>query len=230
MAEPVLALIVDIVDSRHLEDRLAAEREIREAFLLAEGHVTFIRSLWPTVGDEFQAVLPSVGEALLATSVVRLALAQSVDVRFGLGWGDARPIDEQAPDGTQDGSAWWRAREAISSAGHRQKSGSPYVRSWFADGAARPSEQARECSWSSCEADLTGASVVNSYLLMRDQLISTMKPRSRRLALGALLGRTQTEQAAEEGIGQGAVSQNLSKSGGAALRDGLRLFQKARLS
>ena len=45
-----------------------------------------------------------------------------------------------------------------------------------------------------------------------------MKPRSRRLLLGMVLGSPQAELAAEEGVSQSAVSQNLAASGAYAIK------------
>ena len=58
---------------------------------------------------------------------------------------------------------------------------------------------------------------LNAHLLLRDHLIDTMSPRARRLAAGTLSGATQSELAARERISQSAVSQNLRRSGAAAL-------------
>lgn len=59
--------------------------------------------------------------------------------------------------------------------------------------------------------------LVNSFLLLRDSLISSMRPRDRRLIMGALSGASQLDLAQREGISQSAVSQSLRRSGGAAL-------------
>lgn len=201
MTSSNVAVLVDIVRSRELDDRAGAQGAVRRAFDLA-GHGSeagVVRSLWPTVGDEFQAVYTDVAAALRATAVVRLALPEEVDCRFGLGRGDIREIEQSGSGSIQDGSAWWNARAAIEEAHRREDRRNPYLRGWFVSD------------------DRSGDGVVNAYLLMRDALIGGMGPRERRLAGGVMLGRAQSELAGEEGISQSAVSQRLRKSGGAAL-------------
>lgn len=202
MSDSVIALIVDIVRSRELEDRVSAQRSIRDAFERASEERPARRQLWPTVGDEFQAIFFTLNDALLTTSLVRLLLPEEVDCRFGLGRGQTVDVDERAPGTIQDGSAWWNAREAIEETHRREHGNEPYLRSWFvADDAA----------------ETGGMSLVNSFLLLRDASISSMKPRDRRLTAGKLLGDSQSELARREKITQSAVSQSLKRSGGAVL-------------
>lgn len=106
----VAALLVDLVSSR------SGERgRLHEAVLAATDAVNdaveAIDPLHPTVGDELQGVYPGVGAALAASFTLRLALAPEHQARFGIGVGELRVIDRAR--GIQDGSAWWRAREAI---------------------------------------------------------------------------------------------------------------------
>ena len=54
-------------------------------------------------------------------------------------------------------------------------------------------------------------------LMCRDEIVSGMSRRTRRLTLGLLQGRTQSELAAAEGISQSAVSQNLQRGGSFAI-------------
>ncbi|MEJ3405007.1 SatD family protein [Rathayibacter sp. YIM 133350] len=202
-----IALIVDIVGSRQLTSRAKAQEAIRSAFERAEEHFPAELPLWATVGDEFQARFTRLGAALAITALVRLTLPGDVDCRFGIGEGDAIEV-EVNNDGSsiQDGSAWWHAREAISTGRRLQTSGHPYLRTWFA----------------SDDPSLTAA--VNALLLQRDQAISRMKSRERRLAAGLLEGNTQTQLATVERISQSAVSQTLSRSGAIALVSGLKQF------
>jgi hypothetical protein len=53
--------------------------------------------------------------------------------------------------------------------------------------------------------------------MCRDEIVSGMNDRSRRLALGILKGQTQVELARTERISQSAVSQNLQRNGALAL-------------
>ncbi|WP_419202350.1 SatD family protein [Paenarthrobacter nitroguajacolicus] len=202
MSDPVVALIVDIVNSRKLRDRLGAQQSIRSVFDDARKEHPVLRPLWPTVGDEFQAVFATLGDALLTTALVRLALPEDVDCRFGLGRGETVYVDPSAPIAIQDGSAWWNAREAIELTHRKEHKNEPYLRSWFV---------------SSNRREAGTMALVNSFLLLRDSLISSMRPRDRRLIMGALSGASQLDLAQREGISQSAVSQSLRRSGGAAL-------------
>ncbi|MBD8043660.1 hypothetical protein H9638_07515 [Arthrobacter sp. Sa2BUA2] len=202
MPDSVIALIVDIVKSRELSDRVGAQRSIREAFGQAHGARPIYRPLWPTVGDEFQAVFHTLGDALLTTTLVRLLLPEGVDCRFGLGRGITSDVDEQAPGAIQDGPAWWNAREAIEETHRREHGADPYLRSWFASDDAGAAGE---------------VSLVNGFLLLRDASISSMRPRDRRITAGVLLGVSQTELARREKITQSAVSQSLRRSGASAL-------------
>jgi len=49
--------------------------------------------------------------------------------------------------------------------------------------------------------------IVNSYLLVRDQLVTDFDGRQRRIALGELRGKSLSEIAQDEGISTSAVSQ-----------------------
>ncbi|MGO4299740.1 SatD family protein [Leifsonia sp. RAF41] len=204
-----VALIADIVGSRNLSSRSAAQDEMRAVFARADLRFPPEQPLWATVGDEFQARYPDLASALGATALVRLNLPEGLDCRFGLGMGEATEI-EPGPDGNtiQDGSAWWRAREAIVTAHRLQDRGQPSVRTWFV----------------AEDALLTAA--VAALLLQRDHTIARMKARERRLAAGLLEGRTQTELAHEERIAQSAVSQTLHRSGAIALAAGIELFSE----
>lgn len=191
-----VALIVDIVGSRDLADRPAAQQAILDAFARAHETRPFPQPLAPTVGDEFQAVFDDVPHAVWATAVGRLLLPEGVDCRFGLGLGEIRDVGPGIRGTVQDGSAWWRARAAIEEAHAREDRRNPYLRTWF---------------------DGDGAGEVNALLLLRDHAIDGMRARERRIAAAALLGRSQVEIARAEGVTQSAVSQSLRRSGAAAL-------------
>lgn len=106
----VVALVGDLVGSR------GRRREhVHEAVLAAikriNDQVPPVDPLRVTVGDEIQGVYRSLGDALHAASLLNDELFGTADMRFGLGGGDIRIIDEDR--GIQDGNAWWLAREAI---------------------------------------------------------------------------------------------------------------------
>ena len=62
--------------------------------------------------------------------------------------------------------------------------------------------------------------MANAYVLSRDQLVSSMSQRTRRLTYGRCLGRSQRDLAADEGITQSAVSQALASAGASAVVEG----------
>ena len=99
------------------------------------------------------------------------------------------------------------AREAIVEAKERESGRDPSLRTWLCGDDER-------------------APLVNAYLLSRDHLVTAMSARSRRLLLGRLQGRVQTELAAQEGISPSAVSQNLRKSGAHAVVGGAALLRR----
>ena len=196
-----VAVIVDLVDSRQIEDRRGTQAAILTAFAGitdVDGHT---QPLHATVGDEFQGVYPTLSVALEGTLLARLALPAGVDCRFGLGLGEVVDVGEGVVGAIQDGSAWWRAREAIDEAHTREDGRTPSVRSWFRSADTKNAQQ----------------SLVNAYLLARDQVVGAMSDRARRLAFGTMIGRSQAELANSEGITQSAVSQSLRRSGGASL-------------
>lgn len=204
-----VALIADIVGSRTLASRAQAQDTMRAVFRRADATFSPEEPLWATVGDEFQARYPDVASALGATALVLLTLPEGLDCRFGLGVGEATEI-EPTRDGAsiQDGSAWWRAREAIQIAHRLQDGGQPSVRTWL------------------IAEDSAVTAAVDALLLQRDHTVWRMKARERRLAAGWLEGRTQRELAAEERIAQSAVSQTLHRSGAIALAAGIELVSE----
>ncbi|MGV8882373.1 MAG: SatD family protein [Rhodoglobus sp.] len=204
-----VALLVDIVGSRDIADRAHAQDEIISAFAHAQESRRVEEPLWPTAGDEFQAVFETVSDALAVTAIARLFLPQSIDCRQGLGQGEIVDIGQTPSQRIQDGSAWWRAREAINEAHKREDRGSSYVRTWFV----------------SAEPETEFQAIVNSYLLTRDHAIHQLKSRERRIAAGLLLGHSQSAIAQQEKITQSAVSQSIQRSGVAAMLAAHRLLE-----
>jgi len=204
MDEFRVAVIIDLVDSRQLPSRAAAQEAIEQSFARVNDLIGHEQPIEATIGDEFQAVYATIAQALEATMLARLGLPEGVDCRFGLGLGNAVTVGSGAAGLLQDGSAWWLAREAIDEAHERQDSRTPSTRSWF-----RTDVKAESAGFPE--------PLVNAYLLARDQIIGSMTDRSRRIAFGAMIGRSQHDLAAEERISQSAVSQSLRRSGGASL-------------
>jgi DNA-binding CsgD family transcriptional regulator len=204
------AVITDIVRSRDLTDRVAGQKAVRAGYEAADGVVTPHESVWATAGDEFQAVYVSGARAVVATLIVRLSVSAGFDCRFGIGIGERRLIERDKGDHPiEDGSAWWYAREAIDEVHTMQTHGQRSQRTWLR--SSDPGEQ----------------NTINALLLAQDQLVSRLTDRERRIAFRYLTGAPQNLIARDEHISQSAVSQNLAKSGGTALRRAMELLLAA---
>lgn len=203
-----VAIIADIVGSRRLEDRASAQRSLDEAIARVErDHPLAQQPLRPTVGDEQQGVYPSLEAAVISILLLQLALPDDVECRFGIGIGAVRTIRSAGLE-IPEGPGWWAAREAVEIVHAKQQRATPSSRSWIVPAPEEEPSVHRE------------AVFANAYLLARDQLVVSMNERSRRLAYGRCLGRTQRELADAEGITQPAVSQALGAAGAAAVIEG----------
>ena len=204
-----IVTIADIVGSRSLPDRSAAQRAIEEAVSRVERDAPAAeRALTATVGDEFQAVHVELSAALRSLLLLQLVLPDGIELRFGVGVGAVRAVDSRT-ELISDGPGWWAARDAVDAVHRLQDRGMPRARTRV---VGAPEE----------DADMTSQiRLANAYLLARDELVGAMSTRARRLTYGRWLGRTQRELAEEEGISQPAVSQLLSAAGSAALLAGL---------
>ncbi len=205
-----IAVIADIIGSRALPDRAGAQSALDAALATVrrDGPVPET-ALHPIVGDEFQGVYRRLDDALAALLLLRLALPEGVDLRFGVGIGDVGVIPSSAGD-ISEGPAWWAARAAIEEVERMQRRTAPTLRTRV---AAAEGE------------DASALPIVNAYLLARDELIGALSERTRRLVLGRCRGVTQRELAAAEGITQPAVSQSLTTAGASAIVEGYRLLR-----
>jgi hypothetical protein len=204
----VVAVISDIVGSRALPDRAVAQRRLDDAIARVEHDLPLAtRPLRITVGDEEQGVYASLDDALASLLLLRLALPDSIQCRFGLGVGEVRTV-EVSGSAIDDGPGWWAAREAIDTVHHMQQRAAPSARTWV---VAAPGEDAVMHSVTS---------FANAYLLARDELVGAMSERTRRLVYGRCLRVTQRELAATEGITQPGVSQALAGAGAGAVIEG----------
>lgn len=211
----VVAVIADIVGSRRLEDRASAQRAFDEAIARVESeHPLAEQALRPTVGDEQQGVYRTLDHALASLLLLQLALPGGVEFRFGLGVGMIRRIDSQHGE-LSDGPGWWAAREAIEDTHARQQRAVPTSRTWIVGAPGQT------------EVMDTVITASNAYLLARDEIVSRMSERERRLAYGRFGGLSQRVLAEQEGITQPAVSKSLHGSGATALLEGLALLTGA---
>lgn len=193
----VVALIGDVVESKKAPDRRRLhERLVQTLSEVSQLH-TVRQPLAITVGDEFQGVFDTLGEALAAALRVRLALLPDIDVRIGLGRGQSETLDPER--GIQDGSAWWAARAAIESVEQRaEKAATRLVRTAYRAASGREG---------------AGDPAVTAALECRDHMIGSLSERSRRLLGGLMDDATQAELAAQEGISSSAVSQRVRADG-----------------
>src|SRR5689334_6378151 len=116
MASPMYAVIGDLVASREHASRRRAQQDLLAALAVVNDLMPAVQPLEPTIGDELQGVYDNLHDALAATVVVRLALPETMDCRFGVGVGDLEIVGTSHYGLTQDGPAWWHAREAIDTA------------------------------------------------------------------------------------------------------------------
>lgn len=198
-------MIGDIVGSRNLPDRARAQRRLLEVLDDVARLVPGVQPLEPTVADEFQGAWAGLADALRATLLVRLTLLPEIDVRCGIGQGEATVFDAERSPMLQDGSAWWAARAAIESLGRPRHAGR---RTWW-EGPGQPSGR---------------VALVNAHLLCRDALVDRLSERGWRMLGLALRGETQKQIAAAEGISESAVSQQFA-GGISAVRDAQRLLE-----
>lgn len=209
MESQAVALIVDIVGSRALDDRGAAQEQTLRSFRQVEERWRPDVAAYATVGDEFQAVYRSVEQAIFSTTVLLLLLPAELELRFGLGAGDDRVLDASGTGSIRDGSAWWRAREAIDAVKRAERSGRSQARTGYVhDGG-------------------TDEQGIRGLLLLRDHIVGGMRPRDRRIALAGLDEVPQARTAAAEGISQSAVSQSWHRSGAVSIVEMLRGFRGA---
>ena len=217
----LVAMIGDLVGSRRSTSRAEVQQHLVAALAIANDTTTSRQALAPTIGDEFQGVYADVGSALRASLVVRLALPADVDYRCGIGVGTLEIVGTSEYGHTQDGPAWWAARDAIVEAKRRESGQNKRLRSWFA--VSEPGGGVPQAAGTNRVGVDQDAALVNAYLLCRDELVSRLDARQRRLVLGVLRGTSQKELAATEGISPSAVSQSLKRAGAPAILDGTSL-------
>jgi len=192
-------LIGDLVASRRLGDRAAAQRRVGSVLGEVDGWSSGLQPLQPTVGDEFQGAFATLGEATRAALLVRLGLLPEIDVRCGIGFGEAAVFDESRRPLLQGGPGWWAARDALEWMAAPRRSG---LRTWFVG---------------------PDAALANAHLLCRDALVDRLGERGWRMLRLSLRGESQQRIAAAEGVTKSAVSQQFAR-GIAAVRDAQALL------
>jgi hypothetical protein len=207
--ELLATLIGDLVSSKQHVDRRGLQRSLKAVLDAVNERLKPVQPLELTVGDEFQGGFSSVALAARASLLVRLELlAREVggDSRYGLGHGEVTVFDAGRFPASQDGPGWWSARQAIDRAKALAESPrTSFARTCF---GYWPEEYGNKDA---------NAAAVEAFLLCQDATVAQMNPRQRRLLLGLMRGRPQAQLAADEGITQSAVSQNLRRSGAFAI-------------
>ena len=196
-------LIGDLIGSRGSTDR----RRLHATFAAVLDRVnTELRPPTPVrmqVGDEYQGVFASLGDALHASLTVRLAMLPGADVRHGIGRGSIEVLSEDPR--VEDGPGWWAARSAIERVEEAERRpGERSLRTAYVDGhdAAVPGSE---------------ESAVNAALVLRDHLVSGLSDRSLSVLRGLLVGESQRDLAEALEISPSAVSQRVRADGLAAI-------------
>ncbi|TQJ32440.1 SatD family protein [Microbacterium sp. SLBN-146] len=203
-----VAVLADIVGSRRLPDRAAAQSTLDGAIAQVEREFPdLVRPLRPTVGDEQQALYPDLDSAMAALLLLQLTLPEGLECRFGIGVGDVLTVPA-AGGSIPEGPGWWAARDAIEMVHSLQKRTAPRARTWVVAAERDDAHMERTTR------------LANAYLLARDEIVGSMSARARRLTYGRCRGIAQRDLAESEGITQSAVSQALAVAGAASLIQG----------
>jgi hypothetical protein len=202
----LVAVIGDVVDSRSHPDRSALQQQLRDGFSVVEAFVPATQPFTMTIGDEFQALFETVEQATAATFILQVALTGTARIRFGVGAGQVLRMADEAPY-QQDGSAWWRARQAID--------------------MVRAAERSRGTPprWATglIDAHDDSASIRQRYLQLRDHLVAGIDEVDADIVVGLMQGHTQSAIADRLGIDKGAVSRRVGRHGIAAMLFGLEV-------
>jgi hypothetical protein len=190
-----VALIGDIVGSRTSSDRQALHDHLERVLTTVNDDGPVHDPAVITLGDEFQGIYDTLGDALRASFRIRFLL-QPVDVRFGVGRGSVTTLDTGR--GIHDGPAYWNARDAIEKAAHR---------------AERAQTRTSRTAYVSPEDPPGHAEAVQAALDCLDFMIGSMSDTSRSVLGGLMEGRTQQEIATRHGISPSAVSQQVRNNG-----------------
>lgn len=191
-----VALIGDLVASRTTPDRQAVHDQLSRVLISTNQRHLAVHPALITLGDEFQGVYAELGTAVAASFAIRLALADTVEVRFGLGRGEVHTLD--ADHGIRDGSAFWSARDAIEAAEHR----AGHARS-------RSSRTVYLCP----DEPPHQVALVQSTLDCLDFMVGSLSTPSRSILDGLMNQRPQNEMAAALGLSPSAVSQRIRRDG-----------------
>lgn len=194
-------VIGDLIGSRVSGDRRALHARFERALDEVNEQLSPPTPMRITVGDEYQGVFASLGDALTASLAVRLALLPEGDIRHGIGRGEVQVLGTSPR--VEDGPGWWAARAAIER-----------VQEAEGKAATRTLRTAYVADLSSTGAGpASDEPLVNASLLLRDELVTGLSERSLSVLRGLLAGQTQRDLADELGISPSAVSQRVRADG-----------------
>ena len=196
-AKASVTVIGDLVGSRLRSDRAAVHARFEEAIDAVNAAYAPPVPLRIGLGDEFQGIFGTLGEAVAATLRLRLALLPDVDVRQGIGWGRVQVLSEEPR--VEDGPGWWAARAAIETVeAYERKAPLRAVRTAYVADDDEPGPS---------------PALVNAALMTRDQVVTGLSERSMSVLDGLMKGRRQQDIADELGISPSAVSQRVRAEG-----------------
>ncbi|HKX66611.1 MAG TPA: SatD family protein [Intrasporangium sp.] len=201
-----VALIGDIVESRRTGDRQALHDIVAAVLARTNAEHAVVDPAVITLGDEFQGVYATLGDALTAAFRIRAGLRPH-DVRFGLGRGDIQTLDSER--GIHDGPAYWAARDAIVEAARL---------------AGKAALRTTRTVYLSPEDAPALVVAVNAALTALDHILGSLSPVSWRILGGRLEGLTQQDIAAREGITPSAVSQRVRSDGIGVAMETMRML------
>ena len=123
-----VAVIGDIKDSRHLENRKEVQVHLQEILdRLNEKYKDHIVSIFLiTLGDEFQGLLRSGEHILDMVNEIRMEM-YPVRLRFGIGFGQITTDIKSEMALGADGPGYYRAREAVELLKEREKKNRPVL-------------------------------------------------------------------------------------------------------
>lgn len=192
-----VTVIGDLVGSRRSLDRAAVHARFERAVDAVNEEYALPVPLRIALGDEFQGIFATLGDAITATLRLRMALLPDVDVRQGIGWGRVRVLAEDPR--VEDGPGWWAARAAIETVeAYERKAPLRAVRTAYVAAEDEPGPD---------------QALVNAALMSRDQIVTGLSERSMSVLDGLMRGRRQQDIADDLGISASAVSQRVRAEG-----------------
>jgi hypothetical protein len=194
-------LIGDLIGSRVSDDRQALHARFERAIDEVNDQFSPSTRMRITVGDEYQGVFLSLGDALAASLLVRLALRPEGDIRHGIGRGEVEVLGTSPR--VEDGPGWWAARAAIQRVEQAEgKAATRTLRTAYVEDSSAPAGNRTP-----------DEAAVNAGLLLRDEMVTGLSERSLSVLRGLLAGVTQRDLAEELGISPSAVSQRVRADG-----------------